>query len=1335
MVRASMFDNVIEKHSVMMVDDGTPVVLANSSNNQSFEKGRCEDDGTLVTATYREPLSPSSPRGVVHAKDTLQALEVATAVSERIPTAQREDKPMTLHNRQSEDLRLSASKAVSEDQQHRYLRIGSLQKWTNTGLDPQSDKENGLPKTTQKDDPPSSKPIQREAEQEGISAAPKRLKILPLEDSPKPRATYFALTGQIQEPCSPVDVNMDDMIFPKQRNTFMDEDISTPNQVKDFQVRESSRTKGVKGVQAADNLPEKINEPKLTDRFLKSVLEKENTHLDVEKQADLEFARMRERELQREFERQRQISYEKEKQLFEEKQRTMERQKQLDQEKQMRQDFEQKQFEKQTLMEFDKEANWRELERQRVEELQREEDRLRELARQTELEWQQMEDFQREEEKLAKQRELARQRELERQRMEELQREEAKQRELERQREMERQRMEELQREETKQRELARQREMEMQRMEELQREEAKQRQLARQRELERQRMEELQREEAKQRELARQRELERQRMEELQREEAKQRELARQRELERQRMEELQREEAKQRQLARQRELERQRMEELQREEAKQRELARQRELERLRAEERQRAVVQQRALEKEAQLELGRQREKERQKELDKERQRMDDLERIKELETIQLFEFQKQKEKERQMLLEHEKQMTEEKNEREKAERIKQVSLEEEMLRLKDLDRERERRKKEEEHQREMEQEKQRALERQRQKDMEKERQKKIDIQRQELENQRLRQQELEKERRKKEELEIIKEMEKRQLLEFEKQKQAEKDKNEMEKQEAEKMRQIARQQEAERLRRKEKQKKEEQERIKLESSPLRPKVVDLDSVLQTESLVKVSPQRSDPSTRWKEPSPRLDKSYKPAILDIDSFMSQSPPSSSVDPFLVSSNQNLDTGLESKLQPGPAKDLSWKVASGTTSGFSSHVWTQSTQDPWELRPFQTPADTSVTDSRLNANKPSPELLLLQQQERRQSPQRHHPSGVDPLHLTSNAATGEEPVDSPFGVATSSNAEQIWFPREPQRSASREELRSHRRSQASQELNRIRSRSVSRRSAPSSIALEGMLPRMRSRSSHREQDRQSFVQQKQSTGEEEGKDPETPLRDSDSQYGTWETGLRTDDSLTPATPSSDTTLSPSPKKPTPVPSEQAALLDNNTLDGVLSENQPLPFPEAPTSLLDSSALRSRAQLGKKRAARTRPTRAARQKAAVEEPRDAEDWLFRDSTEEKVNAKKEDSDSEEQSKGGADVSPAAASQPQRVALFPGVDPSALKVQLKKRGDTDTQTDSPSQASRSPKSPFLPRAARVLPPPGGKENGEESSPQWLKELKSKKRLSQYENES
>ena len=40
---------------------------------------------------------------------------------------------------------------------------------------------------------------------------------------------------------------------------------------------------------------------------------------------------------------------------------------------------------------------------------------------------------------------------------------------------------------------------------------------------------------------------------------------------------------------------------------------------------------------------------------------------------------------------------------------------------------------------------------------------------------------------------------------------------------------------------------------------------------------------------------------------------------------------------------------------------------------------------------------------------------------------------------------------------------------------------------------------------------------------------------------------------------------------------------------------------------------------------------------------------------------------KQEESDSEEQAR-GADSRSAASSQPQRVALFPGMDPSALKV-------------------------------------------------------------------
>eukprot|EP00066_Takifugu_rubripes_P024498 XP_011613764.1 PREDICTED: uncharacterized protein KIAA1671 homolog isoform X1 [Takifugu rubripes] len=256
--------------------------------------------------------------------------------------------------------------------------------------------------------------------------------------------------------------------------------------------------------------------------------------------------------------------------------------------------------------------------------------------------------------------------------------------------------------------------------------------------------------------------------------------------------------------------------------------------------------------------------------------------------------------------------------------------------------------------------------------------------------------------------------------------------------------------------------------------------------------------------------------------------------------------------------------------------------------------------------------------------------------------------------------------------------------------------------------------------------------------VQQKQS---ESGDAGEALGHDTDSQYGTWETGLRTDDSLSPLTPSSDSHQSPSPRKTTPphTPGDSAHRWENDTVDAVLPSNNQLPaFPDAPPTLLDTSALRSRAQLAKKRAPRTRPSRGARKDTTLVVEDAAEDWLYRDSTETKVGLKDSALDSEALTR-GPDSSAAVSSQPPRVALFPGVDASALKVQLRKRGDSDNHHDGPvvpqSQPSRSPKSPFLPRAARVLPPAGGKENGEEDSPQWLKELKSKKRLSQYDGES
>lgn len=330
------------------------------------------------------------------------------------------------------------------------------------------------------------------------------------------------------------------------------------------------------------------------------------------------------------------------------------------------------------------------------------------------------------------------------------------------------------------------------------------------------------------------------------------------------------------------------------------------------------------------------------------------------------------------------------------------------------------------------------------------------------------------------------------------------------------------------------------------------------------------------------------------------------------------------------------------------------------------------------------------------------------------------------------------------IWTPNWELASQGQRENRTSHRDKVQQK----RSRSMCRRSAPTESSADGPVAHVRtrrSRSAHKERDGERSELIKQSVGgKEENKDTDNLVQETDSQYGTWETGLHTDDSLTPATPSSEGNLTPSPRKSTPPhTADQPLLID--TPDGSTTSPQKqteLLFPETSTALLDTSVLRGRVRLNQKSTRRAPPSRAARHSALLtqvpEGPRDDE-WRFRDSTEEKADSFKEaeESDSEEQAK-GIETRTSSMSQPQRVALFPGMDPSALKAQLKKRGDSDNQTDgpSPSQLSRSPKSPFLPRAApRVLPPAGGKENGEESSPQWLKELKTKKRLSQYEPDS
>uniref|UniRef100_A0A8C7IDC3 Tankyrase 1-binding protein C-terminal domain-containing protein n=1 Tax=Oncorhynchus kisutch TaxID=8019 RepID=A0A8C7IDC3_ONCKI len=828
----------------------------------------------------------------------------------------------------------------------------------------------------------------------------------------------------------------------------------------------------------------------------------------------------------------------------------------------------------------------------------------------------------------------------------------------------------------------------------------------------------------------------------ELEREKERQRE---RKEFESEKQRQLEIERQKQLEYARKREMEKQR--ELERERQNELEKETQRELERLCELERERQCELER--EKEFKRERQRQFDLERQKKL--ERQMVEELEEIKEMETRQLFRFERQKqaERERQQLLELEKQILREKMEREEQEKMGQQAIQQEVdqERQRELERERQR-ELERERQRELERERQRELERERQRELERERQRELERERQrELERERQR----ELERESVEELEIIKELERRQLLEKQNERarqqlQKQRLREKMEKEEQENMRQVARQQEAERQRILERQRRENQERGVLDSLPLRPKVLDLDSVSLGDLHSRGSPH--SPGARWKHPSPRGEDHYRLGILDIDSFSSQTQtqPSPTREVFPIAGIKGSDPGSGVRSHT-PEREVSRRVGA---MGRPSPVWAPSQQELWEQRQGfnEESVDRPMAGPeppRKPANKPSLEQLLHRQLDRATAPilvPERRWSG-----MPSEASFPRREPHSPR-----SPMEQTWFPQDSGPQGHRVEARGQRRSQGSQELNRMRSRSVSRRSAPSESAVEGSLSRMRSRSAHRERDRQSWEQLKQSVdGEEEGRDIDTLVREADSQYGTWETGLRTDDSLTPATPTSDSNLSQSPRKPIPphTPGEHATHSDLDTPDGfspsVQPEMQLLPFPEASTILLDSSALRSRVQLSKMRGPRSRPSRVARQTAAMSvhpegQTSPTEDWRSRDSTEDHIEfSKQEDSDSEEQERGVDPRSAAASSQPQRVALFPGMDPSALKAQLKKRGDSDNQTDgaapSPSQLSRSPKSPFLPRVSRVLPPSGGKENGEEASPQWLRELKSKKRSSQYENDS
>ncbi|KAM7051003.1 uncharacterized protein KIAA1671 homolog isoform 4-T5 [Molossus nigricans] len=280
------------------------------------------------------------------------------------------------------------------------------------------------------------------------------------------------------------------------------------------------------------------------------------------------------------------------------------------------------------------------------------------------------------------------------------------------------------------------------------------------------------------------------------------------------------------------------------------------------------------------------------------------------------------------------------------------------------------------------------------------------------------------------------------------------------------------------------------------------------------------------------------------------------------------------------------------------------------------------------------------------------------------------------------------------------------------------------------------------------------------------------EAKDTDTLVQEADSQYGTWRDQHQSGESVAPESPSPDSSAASARKQPSSSrlsslssPTEttsagdqhdcsrdqRSTSVDRSSTDLESTDGtEGLPPPDTcsarkaddfsfidQTTVLDSSALKTRVQLSK-RSRRRPPISHCLRRSRVGEsesrsPLEEEDnsmWMFKDSTEEK-SPRGEESDEEEKRTERTPVS-----HPQRMPVFPGVDPAVLKAQLHKRPEADSPSETPGWAPqpKTPKSPFQ-LGSRVLPSSVEDERSEEPSPQWLKELKSKKRQSLYENQA
>uniref|UniRef100_A0A8C5XAC7 Tankyrase 1-binding protein C-terminal domain-containing protein n=1 Tax=Malurus cyaneus samueli TaxID=2593467 RepID=A0A8C5XAC7_9PASS len=276
--------------------------------------------------------------------------------------------------------------------------------------------------------------------------------------------------------------------------------------------------------------------------------------------------------------------------------------------------------------------------------------------------------------------------------------------------------------------------------------------------------------------------------------------------------------------------------------------------------------------------------------------------------------------------------------------------------------------------------------------------------------------------------------------------------------------------------------------------------------------------------------------------------------------------------------------------------------------------------------------------------------------------------------------------------------------------------------------------------------------------------------KDTDTLVQEPDSQYGTWNEQRHNSDSFVGESPSLENEVVSARKQPpgshpsslssqTEPPSlaehhdfskdQRSTSLDRSSTDMDSTDGTDLPPPGDTltedknsyfsfidhTAVLDSSALKTRVQLSKKRRCRAPASHSQRRSRGLdlenrfsltEEPDNA--WMFKDSTG-NPSATWLLSDP-------AHTPRSSSVQAQRLPVFPGMDHSVLKAQLRKRQESESAGDvSSAQLFKSPKAQLGTPGSRVLPSSVEKEDrSEEKSPQWLKELKSKKRQSHYENQ-